>query len=209
MKKIFLLILLISLAALPLQAQTNEAAQPDPSENVVQSPEAPAPPEPEASVKVDQTGIHIGGSEPVDINIPHHPSGNHGLGNFLSIVNWIPIIAIIMVFGAPVAIVGMFFFFRHRKNQMLHETLRAMVEKGTPIPPELLADSFAMRNAHLTRSELRKRNDLRNGLILAAVGAGVTAIAGKSGLIVLFIGVAMIVASFFEKKEKPSPSTDQ
>lgn len=208
MKKVFLLILLIPLATLPLRAQTNEIAQSEASESVVSSPETPAPPKPEAPVKVDQTRSHGGGSNPAGINIPHPPFGSSHSGDW-SITHWIPIVALIMVFGAPVAIVGMFFYFRHRKNQMLHETLRAMVEKGTPIPPELLADPLAMRAAQLAKSEVRKRNDLRNGLILIGVGAGVSAVAGKPGLIILFIGVAMIVASFFEKKEKPSASANQ
>src|SRR5690349_13868279 len=76
------------------------------------------------SVRIDHTGVHVGGADPVDINIP-----NWGprVGPF------IPIISILAVFGMPVAIVGIVLFVRYRRNRMLHETIRAMVEKGVPI----------------------------------------------------------------------------
>src|SRR5205814_2609855 len=85
-------------------------------------------------VRIDNTGIHVGGSDPVDINMPNW-------GNRVGPL--IPIVAIVFTFGSPVAVLGLFFYFRYRRNRMMHETLRAMVEKGVPIPPELLAGDGA------------------------------------------------------------------
>ena len=101
----------------------------------------------------------------------------------------------------PVAIVGIILLVRHQRNRMLHETIRAMVEKGVPIPPDLLAGGGATlgNTAHPAR---RGYNDLRGGLILIAVGGGVMMISGKWGSIPLLIGVAMIVAWLIGSKMK-------
>jgi hypothetical protein len=213
--KLLVPILLLAIAASPLRAQTNDSEKSETTNTadaVATSvgiktnaiPDNDHPP-----VRIDRTGIHVGGKNPVDINLP---SG--GRQNFED--NWIPIVAIVMVFGMPIAIVGMFFYFRHRKNRMLHETLRAMVEKGVAIPPELLTNPQSSRSTFVRNSTdaplqpasqsvpftRRERNDLRNGLILTAVGGGVTAIAGKVGLIVLFIGIAMIIISLIDRKDR-------
>jgi hypothetical protein len=152
----------------------------------------PSTPEGHESVRIDHTGVHVGGADPVDINVPNWGAQ---VGPF------IPIVSILAVFGMPVAIVGIILFVRHRRNRMLHETIRAMVEKGVPIPPELIAGGGATLGStpHPAR---RGNNDLRSGLILIAVGAGVMMIAGKWGSIPLLIGVAMIVAWLIGNKMK-------
>ena len=89
---------------------------------------------------------------------------------------------------------------RSRRARMLHETLRLMIEKGQPIPPELLKFPDGFRRA---------RNDLRNGLILMSVGVGlgVLLLAQADGdwpiaLIPLLMGVAFLVA----RKLEPNPN---
>ena len=104
----------------------------------------------------------------------------------------IPIIAISIV-GL---MVGLQIYFRFRKNKMLHETLRAMVDKGMPIPPELL-------NQSVSDQTKRPRNDLRTGLILISLGVGVAIFNNnRAGFIVLFVGAAYLVTSLLEKKSK-------
>lgn len=93
-----------------------------------------------------------------------------------------------------VLLVLAFFYFRFRRRQLMHETLRLMVEKGTPLTPELV-DSF--KSLHARRG---LGGDFRTGLILVAVGIGVTLVAGKFGLIVLLIGVAFLFIGLLEKK---------
>jgi hypothetical protein len=104
----------------------------------------------------------------------------------------IPIVAIIFTFGMPVAIVAIVVISRHRRKRMLHETIRAMIEKGVTIPPELLQSEHEPKPG--------QKNDFRNGLVLIAVGLGLTlsyAIKGYppliAGLIPLLIGVAFLV----------------
>jgi hypothetical protein len=156
------------------------------------------PPDGNSSVRIDNTGIHVGGEEPVDITMPNF-GGSSVLGPLL------PIISVLAVFGMPVLVVGLFVFLRHRRNRMLHETLRAMVEKGVPIPPELLSG----KGAALASGSSGARHgyqDLRNGLILIALGAGLFFMVGKVGLIPGFIGVAMIIAWLIGGRTKnPTP----
>jgi hypothetical protein len=211
-KKLLTALVLLAIAASPMHAQTNEQAEleaTNTAEVVTNVPAATAKPIEKKSdstpVRIDQTGIHVGGTDPVDINFP---AGFHGNGPTVLI----PIIAILMVFGMPIAIVGMFFYFRHRKSRMLHETLRAMVEKGVAIPPELLtppSQDRGINNLPADHAVPHEKKDMRHGVILIGIGAGVTALCGKPGLIILFIGVAMVVVGLIEKRNKPHPPTDK
>ena len=93
---------------------------------------------------------------------------------------------------------------------MLHETLRKMVEKGVPIPPELLAGGGTAL-ANTVSAARRGMNDLRNGLIMIGLGVGVMALGynagfSKLGLIPLLIGVAMIVAWLIANKMRSKQS---
>jgi len=172
-------VMLLNLAAAPLRAQDDAKPAPEKSEEKA----APARPD---SVRIDHTGVHVGGEEPVDINLPNFGGPSGVLGPLL------PIISVVMVFGMPVAIVALFVALRHRRNRMMHETLRAMIEKGVPIPPELLAGGGAARVGVSNGAGYGNR-DLRWGLVLIALGVGVGLMAGKLGLIPFFIGVALLI----------------
>jgi len=184
--------MLLHFMAAPLRAQ-DDAKAPKSEEKTT-----PMPPDGNSSVRIDNTGIHVGGEEPVDITMPNF-GGSGVLGLLL------PIISVLAVFGMPVLIVGLFVFLRHRRNRMLHETLRAMVEKGVPIPPELLSGKGAAL-AGASSGARHGYQDLRNGLILIALGASLFFMVGKIGLIPLFIGVAMIIAWLIGGRTKnPTP----
>jgi hypothetical protein len=66
------------------------------------------------------------------------------------------------MFIATVIIVFLPLFFRWRREQVLHQTLRAMVEKGVEIPLELITPQRS------------KANDLRRGVILVGLGVGLS-----------------------------------
>lgn len=109
------------------------------------------------------------------------------------------------VFGMPVAIVATVVYFRHRRNRMLHETLRTMIEKGVPIPPELL---------HPQEQRKLPKSDIRRGLVWIAVGIGLTVFflvqdnhVWPIGLIPLLIGVAFLITWKVEgSKNSSNPS---
>ena len=188
---------LLTMIAAPLAAQADNASVPPAKGEVATN----NPDSDHASVRIDSTGVHVGGEDRVDINVPNWGGA---LGPLL------PIVSVLTVFGSPVAILGLFFYFRHRRNRMFHETLRAMVEKGVPIPPELLSGGATLANG----SNLGRRgiHDLRNGLVLIGLGAGVMLLGvnagfSKLGLIPIFIGLAMIAAWLIGNKirNKQSP----
>jgi hypothetical protein len=114
----------------------------------------------------------------------------------------IPIVAILASFGFPVLIVGIFYYSRFRKDKMLHETLRTMIDKGVSIPPELLKPAEAERKP-------RQRNDLRSGMILVAVGIGLVVMLNTAhnktmsgvGFIPLLIGVAFLIVWKLDRKK--------
>src|SRR5947199_9940465 len=107
-------------------------------------------------------------------------------------------IAILAVFGFPVAIVAVIMFSSWAKARSLHRTVRMMVEKGQPVPPELLSSPAA---APVT---VRPWYDLRRGIVLVSVGVGVVMFFGISagwdngvwalGLIPGLIGLGYLLA---------------
>lgn len=83
----------------------------------------------------------------------------------------LPIVALslLAVFGTPILIVGLIMYFGFSKSRATHRTIRMMVEKGQPVPPELLAPP---------PPAVRQRSDMRRGVVLAMVGAGLVVFLG-------------------------------
>jgi uncharacterized protein DUF6249 len=120
----------------------------------------------------------------------------------------IPIVAIVFlsIFGAPVAIVVMVGIFSMIATRMRQRTIRMMVEKGQPVPAELLAPA--------TRG-IRRRSDVRRGVVWTMVGLGLmiwlAAInedggAWSFGLIPFLIGLGyLIIWKLESKKDIPPP----
>jgi hypothetical protein len=121
----------------------------------------------------------------------------------------IPLVGIVFlsIFGAPVLIViliGMFSLLVSRSRQ---RTIRMLVEKGQPVPAELLAPA--------TRA-VRKRSDVRRGVVWTMVGLGLmiwlAAVndweggAWSFGLIPFLIGLGyLIIWKLENKKDIPPP----
>ena len=121
----------------------------------------------------------------------------------------IPIVAIVFlsIFGAPVAIVVMIGIFSIIATRTRQRTIRMMVEKGQPVPAELLAPA--------TRG-IRRRSDVRRGVVWTMVGLGLmiwlAAVndweggAWSFGLIPFLIGLGyLIVWKLEHKKDIPPP----
>ncbi len=95
-------------------------------------------------------------------------------------------------FGTIIGIVLLFVILRLRRDHKLHETLRAMIDKGVDIPPALLVPPLA------------KKNDRRTGIILAMAGVGTSGFlffvdksgsgAWALGFVPFFLGVGYLVA---------------
>src|SRR4030095_5331293 len=121
----------------------------------------------------------------------------------------IPIVAIVFlsIFGAPVAIVVMVGIFSMIATRMRQRTIRMMVEKGQPVPAELLAPA--------TRS-IRPRSDVRRGVVWAMVGFGMMIFFGavndweggawSLGLIPFLIGLGYLMVWKLEGRKDAPPA---
>ncbi len=89
-------------------------------------------------------------------------------------------------------------FARFRREKQLHETLRQMIDRGVDIPPALLVPPQV------------KPNDRRRGVILIALGAGITIFlfvvdgskdgAWGLGLVPTFLGGGYLLASYLQQR---------
>jgi len=113
-------------------------------------------------------------------------------------VDFTAVFILFIVFGFSALIVATVFYGLHRSEKLRHETIRAALEKGQPLPPELL-----------DRPKSR-RTDLQRGIILIALGVGISVfllIEGESswgaGLIPAALGGGMLVAHLVSRREEP------
>ncbi len=129
-----------------------------------------------------------------------HRDDHAGLGFGKTLVAVVPVIS---PFILPIAIVAVVFFFKYRRNRLEHETVRLMIEKGAPVTPEIIAALKGRDNRDKDGGRTGgKTGLLLAGLILAGIGIGVIAVAGKPGLIVMFIGVAFLIVWFVEGRKQ-------
>ena len=121
----------------------------------------------------------------------------------------IPLVGIVFmtIFGAPVLIVLTIGIVALIGNRMRQRTIRMMVEKGQPVPAELLAPEVR---------RVRRRSDVRRGVIWTMVGLGLMVwLAAVNdweggvwsfGLIPFLIGLGYLIVWKLEgKKEIPPP----
>jgi hypothetical protein len=129
---------------------------------------------------------------------------NPASGNFWNI--WgnvaiiVPLAGMFIGFAIPVTIIAIIAFAGHRRHKMANETLRAMIEKGQTITPELVA-SLKSKSSDLegtgtpagANAGNQSHKDLRKGVLLTGIGIGIVMLCGKPGWIVVFLGVAFLL----------------
>jgi hypothetical protein len=137
----------------------------------------------------------------------HHKGGADEIPEFV-----LPIVGIVFlsIFGAPVLIVAVILFFGSTRSRMQHKTIRMLVEKGQPVPAELLAPPTPA---------VRQRSDMRRGVVLSMIGLGVMVWLGavndweggawSLGLIPFLIGAGYLIVWKLEggksSADKPPP----
>lgn len=113
----------------------------------------------------------------------------------------VALLAVVLVFGAPVIIVIAILVHKARRTQAIHETVVRLSEKGLPVPPEL----FVERRPDDASSSLHK------GVILVAVGIGLTIFfltlqdrhaPWGVGMIPLLIGIGYLIVWKLEGKRE-------
>ena len=132
---------------------------------------------------------------------------DHDLQDMRNLVA-IPIVAIVFmsIFGAPVLIVMVIGIFALIGSRMRQRTIRMMVEKGQPVPAELLAPEVR---------KVRRRSDARRGVVWTMVGLGLmiwlAAVndweggAWSFGLIPFLIGLGYLIVWKLENKNNIPP----
>ena len=129
-------------------------------------------------------------------------------------MNWeilIPIFGIVGVFGMPVFIVLIVFYFEKRNKEQFHTTLQKLIESGQELSPELLRSIPGYKV-----EKNGDRNDIRSGTITAAVGIGIAlfghigveeeALVGI-GLLVFSIGLGILVYGIYNRNKKVDVSS--
>lgn len=118
-------------------------------------------------------------------------------------MDFVPVFVTFIVFGCSALIVAIVFWGIHRGERLRHETIRIALEKGQPLPPELLERPKS------------RRTDLQRGAILVALGLGISAflaLEGESswgvGLIPASIGVGLLVSHALGRAG-PKPAAEQ
>lgn len=135
--------------------------------------------------------------------------------------DFIPIFAIFAVFGSITAIIVGPTYFKSRERREMQATVRAAIDKGQPLPPEVIE----ALGKEATKNIPSRTRDIRRGIIWLAVGIGIAAFSlindlsghndgwGPHGgpdidggllgfaAIPVTIGLAFIVLSFFNKNK--------
>src|SRR5512145_3515202 len=101
-----------------------------------------------------------------------------------------------VVFGFTLAIVVAVLYARHRARQMRHETIRLALERGQPLPPELLEPAAA------------RASDLARGVKLLALGLGLSLMlflmekrAWPVGLILVALGLGYLASHWLTARQ--------
>ncbi len=131
-----------------------------------------------------------------------------------------PILIVLTIFASITAIILGPGYFKSRERRELQATVRAAIDKGQPLPPEVIE---AM-GKEATKNVSSRTRDIRRGIIWLAVGVGIAAfgLVGEMGwsndswgdgpahignglfglaCIPTTIGLAFIVLSFFNKNK--------
>lgn len=126
----------------------------------------------------------------------------------------IPILALLIPIVAIVAGVSL----KWRREQLRHDTIRLLAERGQPIPNELLAgdaDAFARAADGHVRGCDFGRHALHRGIMLIAIGGGLALMfwimepmswLWAIGMIPLFLGVGHILIWSLDARQRGNPS---
>ncbi|MBI1200679.1 MAG: hypothetical protein GC203_22680 [Phenylobacterium sp.] len=122
-----------------------------------------------------------------------------------------PVLVLLIIFGSIASIFIAPRYFKSQERQKMADTLRVAIEKGQPLPTEVIeAMSSNVRSPGMAPSPQR---DLRTGIIWLGVGVGIAALGFALSFeepdtlypllgfaaFPIFIGLAFILLSFLNK----------
>ena|SRR5450432_1746024 len=108
-----------------------------------------------------------------------------------------PVLILLIIFGSISAIIIVPFYIRSQERIRIQETLRAAIEKGQPLPTEMMATmETAARNVNLRAAPSPSR-DLRTGIIWLGIGLGFAAMGVALGYEEPEAAIPMIACAAF------------
>ena len=132
-----------------------------------------------------------------EIRLPPLPQQESALEQF------VPIVALLLIFGGPVLIVAIVSRNNRRKREMVHQTIDRIISQGKDVPVELLdaLDKGSNGKSGLARGTVNVALGLGLGsFFFANAGLG----AGSIGLIPLSIGLAQLLVWKLEGARRQS-----
>ena len=132
--------------------------------------------------------------------------------------DFVPIVAIVMVFGMIIVSIVAKVMRKIRVSQMIHQERMAAIEKGLPLPS---VQDYAITSG----KPVTPKNDLRRGLLWAFVGLGLMLASGVAafehhghevhflggGIVCVCVGAAYLIFYFVQvrKPEGPESASDR
>jgi hypothetical protein len=180
----------------------------------------------DAGITIDERGVRIG--KP-GRGAPHVTAGGHEYDSFEAFVEQAPWIAGLvfmttaLVFLVPLVVIILVIWYKMRRTRMMNETMLKLAERGVvPAgeamqaiangrPEPALQSGPATAPLYEQARSLRKRaawSDLRKGVIVGAIGLGMTAYSTLDdgspnglGLVLLFVGLGFVVLWYLEDRQ--------
>jgi len=134
--------------------------------------------------------------------------------DFIDLRHIVPFLVPIVALMIPIVAIVMGIQAKMRREQLLHETLRQLADKGQPLPPELMAQ---LTGEPVDRAEVHRRSmttSLQVGAVNFAAGLGLTLMfylmnpgswLWAIGCLPGFIGLALMAVWWFDLRSRRNP----
>jgi len=166
----------------------------------------PAPP---ATLKADNGSASDGADHKHSATIEIDDDNDRGSGLEADLI---PLAGIVATFGTPVLIVFFICYFKYKRRSENLAMVRDYLNKGLPVPPQLLDPSQGGYSPVTKDSPNRPRSDLRQGFRLTFIGLGITlafyvnnphSTTWGWGLIPLVMGIGYLISGWNENRHRP------
>ncbi|WP_321478383.1 DUF6249 domain-containing protein [uncultured Bacteroides sp.] len=140
----------------------------------------------------DSSSAHANFNSSHDDNFPFNMMG----GNFGASSMLVPIVAIIMIFGLPVFVIFIAFFFKYKSKKAKYRLVEQALAAGQPIPESIFKEQMENNN---TRVKGIKNAFLGFGLFIFLWALTGEFGLGCVGLLIMFTGLGQIVIHYTQK----------
>ncbi|MBB6520154.1 DUF6249 domain-containing protein [Pseudoteredinibacter isoporae] len=143
------------------------------------------------------------GENEQETRVVYKEGGNiftNSIGDFLEAL--VAVVAIILIFGMPVLIVGVVMYGRYKRRELINKSIDKMLESGQEIPAEIFQEATGKD----------EKSTLSKGVMLIAIGLGLMgflgAVAGEVGAVGLIPALIGAAHLFIWKTEQAQQKDD-